>query len=111
MNISDGYDRVSSITLFWVSSRPDLEDTVREAIVKEVVVFSGILIGEGQRVECRVRATKCTLDHDPSVPPAFPDYNIVDSATGRLPDGNYEVFAHGKRISLRREHGQFVGLG
>jgi len=78
--------------------------------VKGLVMFSGILIGEGQRVECKVRATKSTLDGDPSVPPAFSDYNIVDSATGRLPDGNYDVFAHGQRIGSRREHGQFVGL-
>ena len=73
-------------------------------------MFSGILIGEGQRVECKVRATKSTLDGDPSVPPTFSDYGIVDSAMTRLPDGKYEVFAHNKRISLRREHGQFVGL-
>jgi hypothetical protein len=84
---------------------------VKEPTVKELVVFSGILIGEGQRVECKVRVTKSTLDGDPAVPPAFSDYSIVDAAMTRLPDGNYDVFAHNKRISLRREHGQFVGLG
>jgi len=46
------------------------------------------IIGEGQRVECKVRATKTTFDKDP---PVFSDYRIVDSdATDRLPDGNYE---------------------
>ena len=71
--------------------------------MKETVVFSGILIGEGQRVECKVRATKSTLDGDPSVSPAFSDYSIVDSATSKLPDGNYDVFAHGRRIGVRRQ--------
>jgi len=36
--------------------------------MKQTVVFSGTIVGEGQRVECKVRATKTTLD---TPPPCF----------------------------------------
>ena len=33
--------------------------------MQETVIFSGTIIGEGQRVECKVRATKSLLDEGP----------------------------------------------
>jgi hypothetical protein len=75
-------------------------------IVQETVIFTGIVIGERPRVECKVRATKTTLD---TGPPIFSDYRIVDSdATDRLPDGNYELWANGERTRLTRNSGRFL---
>jgi hypothetical protein len=77
--------------------------------VKESVIFSGTIVGEGQRVECKVRATKTTLDGDPSVPPAFSEYSIMESnETAKLPDGDYEVLANGEIHKVRRTAGRFV---
>jgi hypothetical protein len=54
--------------------------------MQETVIFSGTIIGEGQRVECEVQATKTTLDGDP---PLFSGYKIMESdVTDRLQDGN-----------------------
>ena len=44
--------------------------------MQETVIFSGTIIGEGQRVECKVQATKTTLDGDP---PLFSGYKIMES--------------------------------
>jgi hypothetical protein len=33
--------------------------------MKQTVVFSGTIVGERQRVQCKVRATKATLDTFP----------------------------------------------
>ena len=77
--------------------------------VKETVFFSGIIVGNGQRVECEIQATKSTLSGIPSSPPAFADYRIMDSeATRRLPDGDYEVLANGERIKVLRKGGYFL---
>ena len=75
-------------------------------VVQETVTFSGLIIGEHQRVECEVRTTKIMLETDP---PVFSDYRIVESdATDQLPDGNYELFANGQRIQFTRNSGRFV---
>jgi hypothetical protein len=77
--------------------------------VKEKVFFSGIIVGNGQRVECEIQATKSTLSGIPSSPPAFADYRIMDSeATRRLPDGDYEVLANGERIKVSRKGEYFL---
>jgi len=74
-------------------------------IVQETVTFSGIIIGEGQRVGCEVRATKTTLDGDS---PLFSGYSIVESdATDRLPDGNYELLVNRERTRFSRDAGRF----
>jgi hypothetical protein len=74
--------------------------------VQESIMFSGIIIGERQRLVCKVRATKTTLDSDPAV---FSDYRVVDSdATDRLPDGDYELWANGESIRFRRNSGRFL---
>jgi hypothetical protein len=78
--------------------------------VKEMVISSGTIVGENQQVECKVRATKTTLGGDPSIPPEFSDYRIMDSdVTDRLPDGDYELLVNGQRIRLRRNGGRFLG--
>jgi hypothetical protein len=60
-------------------------------------------------VECKVRATKATLDADPSVPPVFSEYSIMESSeTAKLPDGDYEVLANGEIKKVRRTAGRFV---
>ena len=69
--------------------------------MQETVIFSGIIIGEGQRVGCEVRATKTTLDGDP---PLFSGYIILESdATDRLPDGNYELLVNRERTRFNRD--------
>ena len=74
--------------------------------MQETVMFSGIIIGERQRVECKVRATKTTLDRDL---PVFSGYSIVESvATDRLPDGDYELFANGERTRFLLNSGRFL---
>jgi hypothetical protein len=74
-------------------------------VVQETVTFSGIIVGEGQRVGCEVRATKTTLDGDP---PLFSGYSIVESdATDRLRDGNYELLVNHERTRFNRDAGRF----
>ena len=73
--------------------------------MKQTVVFSGTIIGEGQRVGCEVRATKTTLDRDP---PLFSGYTIMESdLTDGLPDGNYELLVNRERTRLSRDAGRF----
>jgi len=75
-------------------------------IVQETVIFSGTIIGEGQRVECEVRATKTTLDGDP---PVFSGYRIMESdLTDGLPDGNYELLVNRERTRFSRGAGRFL---
>ena len=74
--------------------------------MQETVIFSGTIIGEGQRVECEVRATKTTLDGDP---PLFSGYRIMESdVTDRLPDGNYELLVNRERTRFSRDAGRFL---
>ena len=69
--------------------------------VKEKVFFSGIIVGNGQRVECEIQAKKSTLGGVSPSPAAFSDYRVMDSeATKRLPDGDYEVLANGERVKV-----------
>ncbi len=73
--------------------------------MQETIIFNGTIIGEGQRVECEVRATKTTLDGDP---PLFSDYRIMESdVTDRLPDGNYELLVNRERTRFSRDAGRF----
>jgi len=79
--------------------------------MKDTVIFSGEVIGEGQTVPCKVRATKTTLDGHPEIPPAYSGYHVMNSnATDRLPDGDtYEIhLANGERIRVKRRNGQFL---
>ena len=77
--------------------------------MKETVFFSGTIVGEGHRVDCKIRATKNTLDIDPDAPPEFSDYDIMDSpATVKLPDGDYEVLANGAKIRCKLNRGRFL---
>jgi hypothetical protein len=73
-------------------------------------IFSGTIVSEGQRVDCKVRATKTTFDGDPSIPPELSDYSVMESsATSKLPDGDYEILTNGKAIKVRRKGGRFLG--
>jgi len=74
--------------------------------MQDTVTFSGTIIGEGQRLECEVRATKTTLVGDP---PVVSDYRIVESdVTDGLPDGNYELLVNRERTRFRRDAGRFI---
>ncbi len=73
--------------------------------MQETIIFNGTIIGEGQRVECEVRATKTTLDGDP---PLFSGYSIVESdVTDGLPDGNYDLLVNHERTRFSRDGGRF----
>jgi len=75
-------------------------------IVQETIIFSGTIIGEGQRVDCEVRATKTTLDGFPAV---FSDYRITESdITDGLPDGNYDLLVNHERTRFSRDAGRFL---
>src|SRR5713226_8673299 len=75
-------------------------------IVQETIIFNGTIIGEGQRVECEVRATKTTLDGDS---PVFSNYRIMESdLTDSLPDGNYELLVNRERTRFSRDAGRFL---
>ena len=77
--------------------------------LKERVFFSGIIVGNGLRVECEIQATKSTLGGVAPSPPAFSDYRIMDSeATRRLPDGDYEVLVNSERIRVKRKGAYFL---
>jgi hypothetical protein len=74
--------------------------------VQETIIFSGTIIGEGQRVQCEVRATKTTLDE---FPPVFSNYRITESdITDGLPDGNYELLVNRERSRFSRDAGRFL---
>jgi hypothetical protein len=76
--------------------------------MKQTAIFRGTIVGSGHRVECKVRATKTTLDE--SAPPAFSNYRIMNShLTDNLPDGDYEVLVNGERIRVKHQDGHFVG--
>ena len=73
-----------------------------EGVVKETVFLSGTIVGESHRVDCKVRATKTTVDEDPNGPLEFSNYDILDSfATVKLPDSDYEVLANGFKIRCK----------
>ena len=73
--------------------------------MQETIIFRGTIIGEGQRVDCEVRATKTTLDGDP---PIVSGYIIVESdLTDALPDGNYELLVNRDRNRFKRDAGRF----
>ena len=76
------------------------------AIVQETIIFNGTIIGEGQRLECEVRATKTTLNGDS---PVFSNYRIMESdLTDSLPDGNYELLVNRERTRFSRDAGRFL---
>jgi len=74
--------------------------------MQEAVTFRGTIIGDGQRVECEVRAIKTTLVGDP---PLVSGYWIVESdVTDALPDGNYELLVNRERTRFMRNAGRFI---
>ncbi len=74
--------------------------------MQETIVFSGTIIGEGQRMDCEVRAIKTTLDGFPAV---FSDYRIMESdITDGLPDGNYDLLVNRERTRFSRDAGRFL---
>ena len=73
--------------------------------MQETITFRGTIIGEGQLIECEVRATKTTLDANP---PRISGYIIVESdLTDALPDGNYELLVNRERTRFTRDGGRF----
>ena len=77
--------------------------------VRETVFFRGIIVGNGQRVDCELQAKKSTLGGVPPSPAAFSDYRVMDSeATRRLPDDDYEVLVNGERLKVQRKSGYFL---
>ena len=73
--------------------------------MQETITFRGTIIGEGQRLECEVRATKTTFDGDP---PLVSSYRIVESdVTDALPDGDYDLLVNRERTRFRCDAGRF----
>ena len=76
------------------------------ASTREHVSFPGILRGGGHEANCAVRATKVSLPGEPSVF-EYVDYSIRD-VSKPLPDGDYELLAHGKTIAVRNKNGYWL---
>ena len=73
---------------------------------RERVSFPGILRGEGHEADCMVRATKVSLPGDPSAF-EYVDYSI-EKVSKLLPNGLYQLLAHGKTINVRYENGSWL---
>jgi hypothetical protein len=77
-------------------------------LIEYGVVLDGIIVGQGHRFKCKVRAIKTTLDDSPSNPPAYSDYRVMDSVgMNKLPDGDYEVLVGEERMNIRWEDSRF----
>jgi phage terminase large subunit-like protein len=76
------------------------------AATKEPASFPGILRGAGKEANCTVWATKVSLSGEPSVF-EYVNYSIKDVAEP-LPDGDYELLAHGKTIAVRNKDGYWL---
>jgi len=76
------------------------------ASTKESVSFPGTLRGAGQEANCTVGATKVSLPGEPSVF-EYVNYSIKD-VSKPLPDGDYELLAHGKTITVRNKNGHWL---
>jgi hypothetical protein len=76
--------------------------------VKDLVILSAVVVGEGHSVECKVRAIENRLP-GANVPPAYSDMRVMTSdAIAALPDGLYEIVVSHERIPVRRERGEFL---
>ena len=76
---------------------------------REVVFLRGTLRGEDRQRECRLRATKVTMQVDevmPSPPVAYADLSILDSDD--FPDGNYELAFAGQKELLTKKNGHYL---
>jgi hypothetical protein len=76
---------------------------------RELVFLRGILRGEGRQRECRIRATKVTMQVDElmsSAAVAYADPSIVDSDD--FPDGNYELTFDGQKELLTKKSGHYL---
>ena len=77
-------------------------------MIENGVVLDGIIVGQGHRFKCKVRATKTAPDDSPSSPPAYSDYRVMDSVgMNKLPDGDYELLVGKERINFKWEDGRF----
>lgn len=84
--------------------------------MRENVKFEGLLRASGKKSSgeesssCTGWCTKVTLMEGTLMPAdvAFIDYRITDtSVTPRLPDGNYELSAHGETMPAMRRNGRW----
>jgi hypothetical protein len=73
--------------------------------MKERISFSGKLRGDGHEAECTVSATRVTLPGTSAV--ALAEYSI-QKVSKTLPEGRYQLFAHGEVINLRHHSGQWL---
>jgi len=76
---------------------------------RKLAFLSGILRGEGRQRECRIRATKVTMQVDelmPSPPIAYANLAIVD--LDDFPDGNYEVTFDGQKELLTKKNRHYL---
>ena len=79
-----------------------------DCLIEYGVVLDGIIVGQGHRFKCKVRAIKTTLDDSPSSPAAYSDYKVMDSVgMNKLPDGDYEVLVGEERMNIRWEDSRF----
>ncbi len=72
----------------------------------EPVILHGTVRGEGREAACRISATRVSLPGAPGVSETT-GWSMLD-VSEPLPDGNYEVFADGKRDQVRLVNGRWL---
>ncbi len=79
---------------------------------RESVLLPGILRGQGQEIECTVRATKVSLPGSGGLPVAvaFSQYSI-QSISRKVPDGRYKLSVNAEIIPMRLHNGLWFGDG
>ena len=79
-------------------------------MTKTGIRFVGLLRGAGKESNCIGWCTKVTLQKGGlAADVAFVDYRIYDNEVlPRLPDGMYELFAHGRSTLVSRVNGLWL---
>lgn len=74
--------------------------------MSERVILHGTIQGEGRKAACRILATRVSLPGAAGV--SETTHWSMRDVSEELPDGNYEVFAEGKREQVRRVGGRWL---
>ena len=77
--------------------------------MRERVTLHGVIRGEGREATCTIQATRVSLPGAPGVSETT-DWKMLN-VSEKLPDGNYEVEAGGKRENVRLVNGDWLSRG
>ena len=77
--------------------------------MRERVILRGVVCGEGRGAACTIQATRVSLPGAPGLSETT-DWKMLN-VSEKLPDGNYEVEADGKRENVRLVNGEWLSRG